>query len=139
MEQGKTTAELNIGDRVSLTRQITDSDVMQFAEVTRDRNPIHVDQEYAKNTIFKGRIAHGLLTASLISAALATELPGPGNIYLSQSLHFTAPVMIGDVIRTEIEVIEKIPEKNRVRLQTRCYNQHGVMVIDGEAVVIPRK
>ena len=137
MEQGKTIDQLNIGEKASLTKQITESDVLRFAEVTGDRNPIHLDPEYASKTRFKERIAHGMLTASLISAVISTRLLGPGNIYVSQSLEFKAPVKLGDVIRAEVELIEKIPEKNRVRLKTTCRNQDGTVVIDGEAIVLP--
>jgi len=139
MEQGKTIDQLNIGEKASLTKQITESDVIRFAEVTGDRNPIHLDPEYASKTRFKERIAHGMLTASLISAVISTRLLGPGNIYVSQSLEFKAPVKLGDVIQAEVELIEKIPEKNRVRLKTTCRNQDGTVVIDGEAVVLPRR
>ena len=137
MEQGKTIDQLNIGDKASLTKQITESDVLRFAEVTGDRNPIHLDPEYASKTRFKECIAHGMLTASLISAAISTRLLGPGSIYVSQSLEFKAPVKLGDVIQAEVELIEKIPEKNRVRLKTTCRNQDGTVVIDGEAIVLP--
>ena len=139
MEQGKTIDQLNIGEKASLKKQITESDVFRFAEVTGDKNPIHIDPEYASQTRFKERIAHGMLTASLISAVLGNRLPGPGNIYISQSLEFKAPVKFGDVIEAEVEVIEKIPERNRVRLRTICRNQDGTVVIDGEAVVLPRR
>ena len=139
MEQGKTIDQLNIGEKASLTKQITESDVLRFAEVTGDRNPIHLDPEYASKTRFKERIAHGMLIASLISAAISSRLLGPGNIYVSQSLEFKAPVKLGDVIQAEVELIEKIPEKNRVRLKTTCRNQDGTVVIDGEAVVLPRR
>jgi 3-hydroxybutyryl-CoA dehydratase len=139
MEQGKTIDQLNIGEKASLTKQITESDVLRFAEVTGDRNPIHLDPEYANKTRFKERIAHGMLTASLISAVISTRLLGPGNIYVSQSLEFKAPVKLGDVIQAEVELIEKIPEKNRVRLKTTCRNQDGTVVIDGEAIALPRR
>ena len=139
MEQGKTIDQLNIGDKASLTKQITESDVLRFAEVTGDRNPIHLDPEYASKTRFKERIAHGMLTASLISAAISTRLLGPGSIYVSQSLEFKAPVKLGDVIQAEVELIEKIPDKNRVRLKTTCRNQDGTVVIDGEAIALPRR
>ena len=138
MEQSKTINQVNIGDKASVTRQITESDVFRFAEVSGDRNPIHLDPEYARQTIFKERIAHGMLTASLISTVLGTRLPGLGSIYLSQTLAFKAPVKLGDVIEAEVEVIEKIPGKNRLRLRTVCRNQDGTVVIDGEAIVIPR-
>jgi 3-hydroxybutyryl-CoA dehydratase len=97
-----------------------------------------MDKFYAEQTIFGERIAHGMLIASLISAVLGMKLPGPGNIYISQSLKFRAPVKFGDVIEAEVEVIEKIPERNRVRLRTTCRNQDDTVVLEGEAVVIPR-
>ncbi len=138
MEHGKTIDQLNIGDRASISQQITERDVIRFAELTGDINPIHMDRFYAEQTIFGERIAHGMLTASLISAVLGMKLPGPGNIYISQSLKFRAPVKFGDVIEAEVEVIEKIPERNRVRLRTTCRNQDDTVVLEGEAVVIPR-
>jgi len=139
MQQGKTIDELNIGDRASMSKQITERDVIRFAELTGDINPIHMDKLYAEQTIFGERIAHGMLTASLISAVLGIKLPGPGNIYVSQTLKFKAPVKFGDVIEAEVEVVEKIPERNRVRLSTVCRNQHGTVVLEGEAVVLPRR
>ena len=138
MEHGKTIDQLNIGDRASISQQITERDVIRFAELTGDINPIHMDKFYAEQTIFGERIAHGMLTASLISAVLGMKLPGPGNIYISQSLKFRAPVKFGDVIEAEVEVIEKMPERNRVRLRTTCRNQDDTVVLEGEAVVIPR-
>ena len=138
MEHGKTIDQLNIGDRASISKQITERDVIRFAELTGDINPIHMDRFYAQETIFGERIAHGMLTASLISTVLGIKLPGPGNIYISQSLKFRAPVKFGDVIEAEVEVIEKIPERNRVRLRTTCRNQDDTVVLEGEAVVIPR-
>ena len=139
MEQGKTIDQLDIGEKASLKKQITEADVLRFAEVTGDKNPVHTDPEYARQTRFKERIAHGMLTASLISAVIGTRLPGPGNIYVSQSLEFKAPVKFGDVIEAEVEIIEKIPERNRVRLRTVCRNQEGTVVLEGEAVVLPRR
>jgi len=138
MEHGKTIDQLNIGDRASISKQIAERDVIRFAELTGDINPIHMDKFFAEQTIFGERIAHGMLTASLISAVLGMKLPGPGNIYISQSLKFRAPVKFGDVIEAEVEVIEKIPERNRVRLRTTCRNQDDTVVLEGEAVVIPR-
>ncbi len=139
MEHGKTIDQLNIGDRASISQQITGRDVIRFAELTGDINPIHMDKFYAEQTIFGERIAHGMLIASLISAVLGMKLPGPGNIYISQSLKFKAPVKFGDVIEAEVEVIEKIPKRNRVRLRTTCRNQDGTVVLEGEAIVIPRR
>lgn len=137
--QGKTIDQLNIGDRASISKLITEHDVIRFAEITGDKNPIHLDKFYAEQSGFGERIAHGMLTASLISAVLGIKLPGPGNIYVSQSLKFRAPVKFGDVIEAEVEVVEKVPERNRVRLKTTCRNQDGTVVLEGEAVVIPRK
>jgi len=139
MLQGKTIDQLNIGDRASISKLITEHDVIRFAEVTGDKNPIHLDRFYAAQSVFGERIAHGMLTASLISAVLGNKLPGPGNIYVSQSLKFRAPVKFGDVIEVEVEVVEKVVERNRVRLSTTCRNQDGTVVLEGEAVVMPRK
>jgi 3-hydroxybutyryl-CoA dehydratase len=139
MEQGKTIDQLDIGEKASLKKQITEADVLRFAEVTGDKNPIHIDLEYARQSRFGERIAHGMLTASLISAVIGTRLPGPGNIYVSQTLEFKAPVKFGDVIEAEVEIIEKIPERNRVRLKTVCRNQDGTVVLEGKAVVLPRR
>ena len=138
MLHGKTIDQLNIGDRASISKLITERDVIRFAELTGDINPIHMDKLYAEQTVFGERIAHGMLTASLVSAVLGIKLPGPGNIYVSQSLKFRAPVKFGDVIEAEVEVVEKIPERNRVHLKTTCRNQDGTVVLEGEAVVIPR-
>jgi len=138
MLHGKTIDQLNIGDRASISKLITERDVIRFAELTGDINPIHMDKLYAEQTVFGERIAHGMLTASLISAVLGIKLPGPGNIYVSQSLKFRAPVKFGDIIEAEVEVVEKIPERNRVHLKTTCRNQEGTVVLEGEAIVIPR-
>jgi len=138
MLHGKTIDQLNIGDRASISKLITERDVIRFAELTGDINPIHMDKLYAEQTVFGERIAHGMLTASLVSAVLGVKLPGPGNIYVSQSLKFRAPVKFGDIIEAEVEVVEKIPERNRVHLKTTCRNQDGTVVLEGEAVVIPR-
>ncbi len=138
MLHGKTIDQLNIGDRASISKLIMERDVIRFAELTGDINPIHMDKLYAEQTDFGERIAHGMLTASLISAVLGIKLPGPGNIYVSQSLKFRAPVKFGDIIEAEVEVVEKIPERNRVHLKTTCRNQDGTVVLEGEAIVIPR-
>ena len=139
MQQGKTIDQLNIGDWASMSKQITERAVLRFAETTGDKNPIHLDRLHAKQTIFGERVAHGMLTASLISAVLGMKLPGPGNIYLSQTLKFKAPVKFGDIITAEVEIVEIISERNRIRLQTTSRNQHGTVVLEGEAIVIPRK
>ena len=137
MEKGKRMNELSIGDKASTTKQITEADVIAFAQVSGDWNPVHLDREFASQTRFKERIAHGMLTASLISNVIGNKLPGPGIIYLTQSLKFTEPVKFGDIITAEVEVIEKNPEHNCVRMRTICYNQKAVVVIDGEATVMP--
>lgn len=126
-----------VGDAAEFTKTITSDDVVQFAQVSGDANPVHLDEEAARATRFGGRIAHGMLVASLISSALAMRLPGPGTIYLRQSLKFTAPVRIGDTVTARVEIVEVIADKGRLRLVTTCRNQHGELVIDGEALVIP--
>lgn len=135
---GKTYAQINIGDTASFQKTISEADVYMFAGVTGDMNPAHINHEAMKDTKFGGRIAHGMLTAGLVSAVLGMHLPGPGTIYLSQQLSFKAPVKIGETIKAVAEVVEKL-EKGRVRLKTTCYNQDGVEVLDGEAMVIAPK
>lgn len=125
-----------VGDRATRTKTISESDVYMFAGITGDFNPVHVDEVSARRTRFGGRIAHGMLTAGLISAILAMELPGPGTIYLSQTLKFLAPVRIGDTVTAQVEVLE-IDESKRLRLRTIASNQDGVQVIEGEALVVP--
>ena len=128
--------KLNIGDSYSFNRLITEQDIIIFSEVSGDKNPIHLDNDYAKESIFKERIAHGFLIGSLISAAIGQHLPGNGTIYLSQSMRFKAPVKINDIITVTIEVVD-FPKVNRVTLKTTCKNQTGLIVIEGEALVIP--
>jgi 3-hydroxybutyryl-CoA dehydratase len=128
--------KLKVGDQYSFDRKITQQDVVDFSEVSGDKNPIHLDEEYASKSIFAERIAHGFLIGSLISAAIGQHLPGNGTIYLSQSMKFKAPVKIKDTITTTIEVID-FPKENRALLKTTCTNQHGINVIEGEALVIP--
>ncbi|HNU79325.1 MAG TPA: MaoC family dehydratase [Bacillota bacterium] len=136
---GKTYEQINVGDKGSFEKTISETDVYMYAGVTGDLNPAHINHEAMKNTKFGGRIAHGMLTAGLVSAVLGMQLPGPGTIYLSQQLNFKAPVKIGDTVKAVAEVVEKL-EKGRVRLKTSCYNQDGVEVLDGEALVIaPRE
>ena len=136
---GKTINELNVGDRAEFTKTVSESDVYLYAGVTGDFNPAHINEPYAEKTFFKTRIAHGMLPAGFISAILGTRLPGPGTVYMGQTLKFRAPVLIGDTITASAEVVEIIADKNRVRLKTACENQDGVMVLDGEAVVSPPK
>lgn len=125
-----------LGTRATITRTITDNDVTQFAEITGDDNPVHLDEQYAATTRFGQRIVHGILTAGLISAVIGTQLPGLGAIYLSQQLKFLAPVHRGDTITASAEVIASRPDKRILTLRTQCVNQDGVVVIDGEAVVM---
>jgi len=137
MQKGKTIDQLEVGEKASMRKTITASDVFSFAQISGDTNPLHLDKEYASKSLFKERVAHGMLTAGLISAIIGTELPGVGTIYLSQSLRFTAPVKFGDTIEAEVEVTGKLEEKNRVTLKTMCRNQQGQTVIEGEALVMP--
>ena len=117
-------AELEVGQKAEYTSSIAERDLQLFAAVSGDRNPVHLDAAYAATTQFKERIAHGMLSGALISAAIATVLPGPGTIYLGQTLRFTRPVKLGDNLKVELEVLEKLP-KNRVRMATRVFNQAG--------------
>lgn len=133
---GKTIEEINVGDKDFTEKTITETDVYLYAGITGDFNPAHINQVYAEGTMFKRRIAHGMLTAGLISQVLGMKLPGPGTIYLSQELKFMKPVRIGDTIHAEVEVEEVIKEKNRVILKTTCKNQDDEIVLDGKAVVM---
>jgi 3-hydroxybutyryl-CoA dehydratase len=126
---------IKVGDEASLARTITEAHIVNFAGITGDMNPIHIDAEYAAHSMFKERIAHGMLTAGLISAVLGTQLPGPNSIYLGQDLKFTAPVMIGDTITVVVTVTGKRDEKRIITLRTTAYNQRGEMVVDGNAVL----
>lgn len=137
--KGKTIHELSIGETAFFEKTISESDVYLYAGITGDLNPAHVNEREASQGMFKGRIAHGMLTAGLISAVLGMQLPGPGSIYLAQELKFLSPVKIGDTIKAQVEVIELIPEKNRVILKTTCVNQNGVTVLDGTATIMPPK
>ena len=133
--QGYSIDTLRVGDSESLGKTITDADIVLFAGVSCDTNPVHVDDEYAAGTRFGGRIAHGMLSASLISAAIANRLPGPGTIYLGQSLRFLAPVRPGDTVTATVTVKEINSEKRRATLSTVC-TVEGVAVIEGEAQVL---
>ncbi|HEX5577902.1 MAG TPA: MaoC family dehydratase [Gemmatimonadaceae bacterium] len=131
-----TIESLVIGQSVEVPTVVTAQMVELFAEATGDRNPVHLDEEFAAKTKFGGRIAHGMLTAGFVSAAIATKLPGPGSIYMGQTLRFTRPVKLGDTVTVKLEVIEIIAEKKRVRLSTVCTNQNGETVMEGEATVM---
>ncbi|MDM8349334.1 MaoC family dehydratase [Pseudomonas sp. sp1636] len=130
---------LEIGQTASYSKTVEERDIQLFAAVSGDRNPVHLDAEYAATTMFKQRIAHGMFSGALISAAVACELPGPGTIYLGQSMRFTAPVKLGDTLTVRLEILEKLP-KFRVRVATRVFNQNDELVVDGEAEILaPRK
>ena len=139
MPEGKMIDELKVGDSARISQTITETVINDFAKATGDFNPIHLDQTYAEKTRFKGRIAHGALSMGYISSVLANLLPGPGSIYLSQEVKFLAPVRIGDIITARVEVLELIPEKNRVKFKTTCVNQNGEVVVDGTAWIMPPK
>lgn len=130
---------LEVGQTASYSKTVSERDIQLFAEVSGDHNPVHLDAEYAATTMFKQRIAHGMFSGALISAAVACELPGPGTIYISQSMQFTAPVKLGDTLTVRLEILEKLP-KFRVRVATRVFNQNDELVVGGEAEIIaPRK
>jgi len=135
----KTIDTIQIGDFAVFSKTISESDVYLYAGISGDFNPAHVNAVEAEKGMFGERIAHGMLTASFISTVLGTHLPGPGTIYLGQELSFKRPVKFGDTIEAKVEVIEKIVEKNRLILRTTCTNQHGEIVIDGKATVMPPK
>jgi 3-hydroxybutyryl-CoA dehydratase len=127
---------LAVGQWAEFAKTVTEADVVLFAGVTGDFNPAHVDQVSAERGRFGGRIAHGMLSAGLVSATLAMKLPGPGTIYLGQTLRFTRPVHIGDTVTARVEILELVPAKRRVRLATVCRNQRDETVLDGEATVM---
>jgi 3-hydroxybutyryl-CoA dehydratase len=135
MLENRTYDELEVGQKAEITHQVSERDLSLFAAVSGDVNPVHLDEEFAASTPFKGRIAHGMFSGALISAAIACELPGPGSIYIGQELSFMRPVRLEDKIRVELEVLEKLP-KNRVRIATRVFNQDGKQVVDGVATVM---
>ena len=136
---GKTIEELKVGDSAEIQKTISETDVYLYAGITGDLNPAHLNEEYAKGTFFKTRVAHGMLIAGLISTILGNKLPGPGTIYTHQNVDFLAPVRFGDTITARAEVMELDSEKNRARLKTTCMNQEGTIVLDGEAFVSPPK
>lgn len=127
--------DIEMGMMRYLEKTVTDEDIEMFAQISTDRNPVHLDEAYAKETMFKGRIAHGMLTAGLISAVIGEQLPGHGTIYMGQSLKFLAPVRPGATVRAEVEVIDINREKRRVQLDCRCI-VNGKNVLVGEATVL---
>lgn len=134
-----TMQEMKIGDHASVTKTVSETDVYLFAGITGDLNPAHTNEVAASKTMFKTRIAHGMLGAGFISAVLGMYLPGPGTIYMGQELKFTKPVHIGDTVTATATVEEIILEKNRVILDTTVVNQDGEVVIKGKATVMPPK
>jgi 3-hydroxybutyryl-CoA dehydratase len=123
------------GATASFSKTVTESDVVLFAGLTGDLNPVHIDAEHAARSRFGGRVAHGMLTAAFISTVLGMKLPGNGTVYLEQTLRFRKPVMIGDTVTATVEVIE-VDDRGRARLATRCSNQNGETVLDGFATVL---
>ena len=138
MVQDISFADIKIGDKASMSKTVTEFDIYTFAGVTGDFNPVHVNTEFAKQTMFKERIAHGMLSAGFISAVLGTSLPGANTIYLAQELSFKAPVRIGDTVTAAVEVLEKIEDKRRIVLRTTVTNQDGVIVVDGKATMLKK-
>ncbi len=130
---------LKIGDKASRTKIVTEADILAFAQASGDTNPVHLDDDYAATTRFGRCIAHGMLTASVISAILGNDLPGPGTVYMSQTLAFKAPVFIGDVVTATVEVIAYREQRRIATFHTTCTNQDGTLVLDGEAVVLAPK
>lgn len=139
MNLGKTIQQIKQGDSAFYTKEITENDIVMFGEITNDYNPAHFDNEYASKTIFKKRIAHGMLVGSLFSKVFGMDLPGPGAIYINQSLKFKRPVYIGDTVKAVVTVREINIERNRVYFDCVSYNQNEEVVIVGEAEMMPRK
>jgi 3-hydroxybutyryl-CoA dehydratase len=127
---------IKTGDNFEMEFNVTDEKVMGFADVSGDNNPVHVDDEFAKNTRFGKRIAHGMLITSFISKVLGRDFPGDGTIYISQEVRFKRPVFIGDIVTVKVEVLEKKEEKNRLILATDVFNKEGKKVIEGKAEVL---
>jgi 3-hydroxybutyryl-CoA dehydratase len=132
---GHVIEDLAVGQSASFTKTVTEADIVKFAEVSGDNNPVHLDEAFAQTTMFKGRIAHGMLSAGFISTVIGTRLPGSGTIYMSQTLRFKAPVRIGDTVTATCTITEIIPEKRRAVLSTIC-KVGDTVVIEGEALVM---
>lgn len=137
--ESQTMQKLAVGQTASVTKTISEADVYLFAGITGDFNPAHVNEQFASETRFGGRIAHGMLSAGLISAVIGMHLPGPGTIYVGQTLKFLAPVRIGDTVTASVTVKKLDTDKNRAVLETVCINQKGTHIVAGEAMVIPPK
>lgn len=127
--------DIEMGMSRHLQKVITDADIEMFAQISTDRNPVHLDDDYARDTIFEGRIAHGMLTAGLISAVIGEQLPGHGTVYLGQSLKFLAPVRPGDLVHAEVTVTDIEPARRRVKMDCHC-SVDGKKVLVGEATVM---
>lgn len=127
---------IKIGDKADFSKTVTETDITLYGAISGDFNPVHFNNVYAEKTMFKNRIAHGMLTAGLISSILGMQLPGPGTVYLSQNLSFRGPVYIGDTVTAQVEVLEKNDEKKQMKLSTVCKNQSDKNVIVGEAIVM---
>lgn len=128
--------KIQVGERASITRTISQDDIQRFADLVGDSNPVHLDEAFASSTRFGRRIAHGMWPASLISAVLGTRLPGPGTIYLNQTLRFRAPVYAGDTVTAAVEVVELGDRGPKATLRTTCVNQNGEIVLEGDALVL---
>ena len=138
--ENKTFDEISVGDSDSLTRTLTEKDIQIFAILSGDINPAHVDVEYAQSDLFHKIVGHGMWSAALISTVLGTQLPGPGTIYVGQSIEFKKPVAIGDTLTVKLTVIEKVAGKNRIMFDCKCTNQDDQVVMQGKAeVVAPTK
>ncbi len=133
--QGYYLEDLKVGMTASYAKTVTEADVVLFAGISGDTNPVHMNEEFAKETMFQGRIAHGMLSASFISTVLGTKLPGPGAIYLSQNLKFKAPVRAGDTVSATATITDIVAEKKRVVMQTTCSVRNQI-VLEGEAIVM---
>ncbi len=131
-------SDFKVGMKEEITKTITNEDIQKFAEVSLDFNPIHLDEEAGKNSIFGQRIAHGMISAGLISAVLGTKLPGDGAIYMGQELKFLAPVFVGETVTAICEIEELVPEKNRLTLKTIVVNQDGKEVVTGKATLLKK-
>jgi 3-hydroxybutyryl-CoA dehydratase len=127
--------DIKIGDSAEVVHTFTEKDIQTFGDLSGDYNPLHFDEDWAKQTMFGSRIAHGILTAALVSNVIGMKPPGTGTIYLSQQMRFRSPVRINDTITARVEVIEKNDEKERITLRTICTNQDNTTVLDGEALV----
>ncbi len=139
MSKGLTMQEIKVGDHSSFTKTVTEADITLFAGYSGDFNPAHINAVEAEQGMFRGRIAHGMLSAGFISTVLGMQLPGPGTIYMGQELRFVKPVYIGDTVTATATVVERNEEKNRLRLETVVINQKGEPVITGFATVMPPK